>query len=97
VFTYPLIKLPLEQRDEAAEDLERLAEYGDVHAQYFLGLLYRDGGLLIPDAEKVRHWLEQAAKQNLPDAQYPLGHRPDDHEDPEMDRVSMGGMTMKGW
>ena len=41
--------------------------------------------------------LEQAAKQNLPDAQYPLGHRPDDHEDPEMDRVSMGGMTMKGW
>ena len=74
-----------------------MAEYGDIHAKYFLGLLYRDGGLLIPDAEKVRHWLEQAAKQNLPDAQYPLGHRPDDHEDPEMDRVSMGGMTMKGW
>ena len=66
-------KLPLEQRDEAAEDLERLAEYGDVHAQYFLGLLYRDGGLLLPDAEQAAHWLELAAKRNLPAAQYALG------------------------
>ena len=66
-------KLPLDQRDEAAEDLERLAEYGDVHAQYFLGLLYRDGGLLLPDAEQAAHWLELAAKRNLPAAQYALG------------------------
>ena len=66
-------KLPLDQRDEAVEDLERLAEYGDVHAQYFLGLLYRDGGLLLPDAEQAVHWLELAAKRNLPEAQYALG------------------------
>ena len=66
-------KLPLDQRDEAVEDLERLAEYGDVHAQYFLGLLYRDGGLLLPDAEQATYWLELAAKQNLPAAQYALG------------------------
>ncbi|MFR4086397.1 MAG: MobP3 family relaxase [Dysosmobacter sp.] len=66
-------KLPLDQRDEAAEDLERLAEYGDVHAQYFLGLLYRDGDLLLPDAEQAAHWLELAAKRNLPAAQYALG------------------------
>ena len=66
-------KLPLAQRDEAVEDLERLAEYGDVHAQYFLGLLYRDGGLLLPDAEQAAHWLELAAKRNLPAAQYALG------------------------
>lgn len=66
-------KLPLDQRDEAAEDLERLAESGDVHAQYFLGLLYRDGGLLLPDAEQAVHWLELAAKENLPAAQYALG------------------------
>lgn len=66
-------KLPLVQRDEALEDLERLAEYGDVHAQYFLGLLYRDGGLLLPDAEQAAHWLELAAKQDLPAAQYALG------------------------
>ena len=66
-------KLPLAQRDEAVEDLERLAEYGDVHAQYFLGLLYRDGSLLLPDAEQAAHWLELAAKRNLPAAQYALG------------------------
>lgn len=66
-------KLPLDQRDEAAEDLERLAEYGDVHAQYFLGLLYRDGGLLLPDTEQAVRWLELAAKRNLPAAQYALG------------------------
>ena len=66
-------KLPLDQRDEAVEDLERLAEYGDVHAQYFLGLLYRDGGLLLPDAEQAAYWLELAAKRDLPAAQYALG------------------------
>ena len=66
-------RLPLAQRDEAVEDLERLAEYGDVHARYFLGLLYRDGGLLLPDAEQAVHWLELAAKRNLPAAQYALG------------------------
>ena len=66
-------KLPLEQRDEAAEDLERLAGYGDVHAQYFLGLLYRDGGLLLPDTERATHWLELAARRDLPAAQYALG------------------------
>lgn len=66
-------RLPLAQRDEAVEDLEQLAEHGDVHAQYFLGLLYRDGGLLLPDAEQAAHWLELAAKRNLPAAQYALG------------------------
>ena len=66
-------RLPLAQRDEAVEDLEQLAKYGDVHAQYFLGLLYRDGGLLLPDAEQAVHWLELAAKRNLPAAQYALG------------------------
>ena len=53
--------------------LERLAEYGDVHAQYFLGLLYRDGGLLLPDTERATHWLELAARRDLPAAQYALG------------------------
>ena len=66
-------QLPLAQRDEAAENLERLAEDGDVHAQYFLGLLYRDGGLLLPDTEQAAYWLELAAKRNLSEAQYALG------------------------
>ena len=64
---------PLEKRDEAAERLELLAKMGDPYAQTFLGQLYRDGGLLIPDAEKARHWLEQAAERELHQAQYALG------------------------
>ena len=65
--------LPLADRDEAAEELERLAERGDTHAQYLMGQLYRDGPLLIPDSQRAKHWLVQAAKQNLPEAQYALG------------------------
>ena len=82
-------KLPMDQRDEAAEDLERLAEYGDDHAQYFLGLLYRDGGLLLPDAEQAAYWLELAAKRNLPAAQYALG-KLYHSDDPEVHDVGEG-------
>ena len=56
----------LTDRDEAVEELARLAERGDTHAQYMLGQLYRDGPLLIPDSQKAKHWLTQAAKQGLP-------------------------------
>ena len=66
-------ELPLGERDAAAAKLEQLAKTGDAYAQYFLGLLYRDGGLLIPDAEKAKHWLEQAAKHEVHAAQYSLG------------------------
>ena len=66
-------RLSLEERDGAAEELERLAERGDAHAQYLLGQLYRDGPLLIPDSRKAKHWLTLAAEQNLPEAQYALG------------------------
>ena len=64
--------MPLEERDRAAAELEQIARQGDPHAQYLMGLLYRDGGLLVPDAEQAKHWLELSA-QELPDAQYVLG------------------------
>ena len=64
-------ELPLGERDAAAAKLEQLAKTGDAYAQYFLGLLYRDGGLLIPDAEKAKHWLEQAAKHEVPPRNIP--------------------------
>ena len=64
---------PLEERDEAAEQLERLAEDGDAYAQYIIGTAYRDGGLLIPDAAKAQKLLERAAEQDLDAAQYALG------------------------
>ena len=65
--------LPLEDRDGAAEELERLAERGDTHAQYLMGQLYRDGPLLIPDSQRVKDWFTQAAERGLPEAQYTLG------------------------
>ena len=64
---------PLEERDEAAEQLEQLAEDGDAYAQYIIGTAYRDGGLLIPDTTKAQKLLERAAEQDLDAAQYALG------------------------
>ena len=64
---------PLEERDEAAEQLERLADAGDAYAQYIIGTAYRDGGLLIPDTVKAQKLLERAADQDLDAAQYALG------------------------
>ena len=65
--------LPLADRDEAAEELERLAERGDTHAQYLLGQLYLDGPLLIPNSQKAKDWFTQAAEHGLRAAQYALG------------------------
>ena len=64
---------PLEERDEAAEQLEQLAEDGDAYAQYIIGTAYRDGGLMIPDTAKAQKFLECAAKQEIDAAQYALG------------------------
>ena len=64
--------IPLEERDSAVAELEQIARQGDPHAQYLMGLLYRDGGLLVPDAEQAKRWLELSV-QELPDAQYVLG------------------------
>ena len=66
-------RFPLEERDEAAEQLEQLADTGDAHAQYIIGTAYRDGGLLIPDTVKAQKLLERAAEQDLDVAQYALG------------------------
>ena len=62
-----------EERVDAAVQMKRLAQAGDAHAQYLMGLLYRDGGLVIPDTERAQYWMEQAAVQNVPAAQYSLG------------------------
>ena len=64
---------PLVERDEAAEQLERLADAGDAYAQYIIGTAYRDGGLLIPDTVKAQKLLERAAEQAWDAAQYALG------------------------
>lgn len=63
----------LAERDDAVESMRALAENGDVHAQYFMGKLCRDGPLLIPDSQTARRWFTQAANTGLPQAQYSLG------------------------
>ena len=66
--------LPLAERDEATAELKQLADEGDAYAQYFLGQLYRDGGLLIPDTKLAADWFYKAAyDHNLTVAQYQLG------------------------
>lgn len=65
--------LSLAERDQAVSELERLAESGDLNAQYLMGKLWRDGPLLTPDSVNARHWFEQAAQQGHALAQYALG------------------------
>ena len=65
--------LRLAERDAAVDDLKSWAEDGDATAQYFLGKLYRDGGLLIPNSELTRDWFYKAARQDVVVAQYALG------------------------
>ena len=63
----------LAERDDAVESMRELAENGDIHAQYFMGELYRDGPLLPPDWVMARYWFDKAAKQGHVAAQYALG------------------------
>ena len=64
--------LTMEERSDAVSEMEKLAESGDMHAQYLMGKLWRDGPLLIPDSVEARYWFEQAADQGHLVAQYSL-------------------------
>ena len=64
--------LTMEERSEAVSEMEKLAESGDMYAQYLMGKLWRDGPLLIPDSVNARYWFEQAAEQGHLAAQYSL-------------------------
>ena len=64
--------LTMEERGEAVSEMERLAESGDMYAQYLMGKLWRDGPLLIPNSANAQYWFEQAAEQEHIVAQYSL-------------------------
>jgi len=66
-------KETLEAKDYAVREMEKVADAGDLNAQYRMGQLYRDGGLVIPDGIIAHDWFEQAAKQGHMAAQYALG------------------------
>ena len=63
----------LEERLEAAKEMEQLAENGDMYAQYPMGKLWRDGPLLTPDSVEAKYWFAQATQQGHMYAQYSLG------------------------
>lgn len=64
--------LTMEERSDAVSEMDKLAENGDMYAQYLMGKLWRDGPLLIPDSVEARYWFEQAAEQEHIVAQYSL-------------------------
>ena len=54
--------LTMEERSDAVSEMDKLAENGDMYAQYLMGKLWRDGPLLIPNAANAQYWFEQAAE-----------------------------------
>ena len=64
--------LTIEERGDAVSEMEKLAESGDMYAQYLMGKLWRNGPLLIPDSVEARYWFERAADQGHLVAQYSL-------------------------
>ena len=65
--------LPLAERDEAVEEMKNLSTNGEPYAQFYMGRLYRDGGIVIPDEEQAEHFFRMAAEQDFSEAQYALG------------------------
>ena len=64
--------LTMEERSDAVSEMDKLAENGDMYAQYLMGKLWRDGPLLIPNSANAQYWFEQAAEQEHIVAQYSL-------------------------
>ena len=59
--------LTMEERSDAVSEMDKLAENGDMYAQYLMGKLWRDGPLLIPNSQKAKDWFTQAAEHGLPE------------------------------
>jgi len=65
--------VPHEERRACVKELRELAKDDDPDAQYLLGKLYRDGGLLIPNNEKAEKWFRRSAESGNDCAAYALG------------------------
>src|SRR2546423_1753112 len=57
----------------ALQQWRPIAEAGDPHAQYNLGLLYARGEGVAQDYRQAAEWYEKAAQQGVAAAQYNLG------------------------
>ena len=63
---------PLEERLQRVSEMEHYARQENTYAQFCMGMIYRDGGPVIPDTAIAKEWFEKAAPA-LPAAQYALG------------------------
>ena len=63
----------LETKDDAVREMAKLAASGNPNAQYRMGQLYRDSGLVIPDGVVAYDWFAKAAERGHVAAQYALG------------------------
>lgn len=63
----------LGERDKAITKMQTLARQDDLHAQYYLGKLYRDGGIVLPDSKLAEYYLKSAAERGMAEAQYAIG------------------------
>ena len=66
--------LTMEERSDAVSEMDKLAENGDMYAQYMLGKLYLAGKEFLHDEEKAAYWLTRSAEQGNQYAQYLLNH-----------------------
>ena len=58
---------------DAASGFKSLAKQGDPRAQFYLGLMYRNGEGVPRSDERAIYWYAKAAEQGHPDAQFNLG------------------------
>ena len=58
---------------KALREWQPLADKGDVHAQFYVGLLYENGDGVPRDIAKARQWYEKSAAQKGANAQVYLG------------------------
>ena len=58
---------------KALREWRPLAEQGDAHAQFYLGMLHENGDGVPEDYEKAREWYVKSAAQGDANAQFYLG------------------------
>ena len=58
---------------KSLEDIMKLAEDGDMKAQYSLGICYRDGQYVSQSINKAIEWFKKSAEQGFAMAQQELG------------------------
>ena len=68
-----LISALVSAGNDSFEEIKRLAEQGDISAQFKLGVMYYKGQEISQNYNEALNWFKKAAEQGLSEAQYNLG------------------------